>query len=1335
MSDLEQVASGSAEDRIGAITVRPLAAAPESPPAPTNGHVPPTAEEGRHPDESRGLDDVAAALVASLFPPAPTTPAPEPVITAPAPPPESVPPPPVPPPHAPLSHAPPSPTPPPYTPTAIPPAPQVPQPQPQPQPPQPQAQPQPQQHPQLQAQAQPPPRPSRRGSAPLRPALRTLLRQRRRMALSIVAVALGVGYLAGSLSLLQRVGNGLAAQVGADSERADLVIEGTIADDGPLQQVRKLVPDSLVDMVAGVPGVAAVEARLESRSTMILGPDGTPVVPLGLTERPMGANFPTDDAMNPYRLVGEGRPPRGAGEVVLDERTAREAGVSVGDDVEIINKAAPATYELVGIVRLAAGDLPDGSSLALFDTTTARDIFEMGTDDNAIAIRLEPGAGREEVAAAIERLLFADAEVTTGAEHAEHRQVALAKSFTLIRMLLIGFAGMAVVVGAFTVANSMALLFDHRRRGFALLRLLGASQPQLVGSAVTEAAIGGTIAGALGLVVGLAIGTAIEQILRTLDATLPVAGSMLTWWIPLVAVGVGAAVTVLTSLRPATDAARTPPLHAVTGADDARGEPSAATMAIRWTAIVAGLAVTAAACGRLVGGARPALVAAVVGATVGTLLLAIPRLLSRVVAAVTSLLLRDSPALRRTSALRSRGARTRAASTTAALLLAAMVVAGLTVISSSFVESAEGQFGDAVTADLVIDSGTFTNGGLSSELIGELRNRPEVAAVSGWGPATASVGAAWSRAGAVDIASFTEVLDLDLTVERPAVAFGPQDIVISEDLAEANGIELGAAVTVGFQRGTQLPATVRGIFRSQLNLVLGDILINRDQVAENLPLVVDVLAFVKLADDAPPGIRGAIESTSVRYGAAKVLAPSELVASRAELLRGFARVIQWMLGFSVVLALIGVANTLQLSVNERHRELGLLRAVGATRRQILRIVMAEATALSLVGTVIGVTAGIVIGRATVSALSPYGMNRFVAPVGTLVAIAGVAIVVGHLAAIVPAVRATRVPVLDAVSDSDDGGTPRATARVPRRGADGTGPAPDVRSEVEMALRCYHCGYEPGDGVACAVCGAPQAAPEPVYAAAMPPPYHPGPEVPVAAPAPAGPEEIVVVDAGHDEIVDVTPPPPPMPPPAPAPPPTYAVHANDAEATRPGASIFGERPTEDDADPASASPFGQHASHPLVSFTNGDADGHVDAELSGAELGAVAGVVADRHGLSAAVARLGSTSQVEAGVPFSIAGALLDPSERVRVAAYGSSLGMPTVVVLTDRRILVVSDRRYLPDVEVFTLGADLTIHGRHANGFASLTFGDRDRLVTVDRIPDVAVAVDLATAARNPEGL
>ncbi|MEI2651167.1 MAG: FtsX-like permease family protein [Microthrixaceae bacterium] len=438
----------------------------------------------------------------------------------------------------------------------------------------------------------------------IRVALRTLLRQRRRMLLSIVAVALGVGYLAGSLSLLQRVGAGLAAQAGAGTERADLVIEGTIADDGPLQQVRRLVPDTIVDQVRGIEGIAAVEPRLESKSTLILGPTGSPVVRLGLTERPLGANFPTEPSLNPYRFVGEGRAPATDTEVAIDAETAKVAKVKVGEPVLIAGKVGLKSFTVTGIVELTKGTFPAGSSLALFATEVARPLFELGPDDNAIAIKLEPGADRDEVIEQLRAIIFSGAEVSTGAEYAEHRQASFEKSFTLIRALLVGFAALALVVGAFTVANSMALLFDHRRRGFAMLRLMGASPSQLVGAATAEALLGGAIAGVVGLGLGLGVGAAIEWLIQSTGTPLPVAGPVITWWIPVLAVVIGAAVTVSTALSPARHASRTPPVHAVTGADDRPSDRSPLVTGLRWLATVVVVAAAAALLGSAFGGSR-----------------------------------------------------------------------------------------------------------------------------------------------------------------------------------------------------------------------------------------------------------------------------------------------------------------------------------------------------------------------------------------------------------------------------------------------------------------------------------------------------------------------------------------------------------------------------------------------------------------------------------------------------------------------------------------------------------------------------------------------------------
>ncbi|MEZ5322894.1 MAG: ABC transporter permease [Microthrixaceae bacterium] len=328
----------------------------------------------------------------------------------------------------------------------------------------------------------------------MRMVLAAIMREHRRILLALVAVALGVAYLAGALSLLQRVGTGLAAQVGADVEPADLVIEGSVADDGPMQQVRRLVPDSLTAALLQVPGVRAVQPRVASDSILIIGPNGRPVVPLGLTQRPSGGNFPTVPELNPYRFVGSGTAPVGERQIVIDSTTARSTGLSVGDQVSVVAKGDPTSFTITGIVVPLGGPLPAGSSLGLFDTPTARTMFMTGPDDNAIAVQVDDGADVDAVRQRIARILPPGAEVATGEEYSAHRRISVERSFTMVRALLVGFAVLALVIGTFTVANSMALLFDHRRRSFAMLRLVGAAPRQLFGGAAVEALAGGIAA-------------------------------------------------------------------------------------------------------------------------------------------------------------------------------------------------------------------------------------------------------------------------------------------------------------------------------------------------------------------------------------------------------------------------------------------------------------------------------------------------------------------------------------------------------------------------------------------------------------------------------------------------------------------------------------------------------------------------------------------------------------------------------------------------------------------------------------------------------------------------
>ena len=1400
----------------------------------------------------------------------------------------------------------------------------------------------------------------------LRAAVRTLSRERRRILLSMLIVALGVGYLAGSLSLLGRVSQGLADLAGAGTERADLVLEGTVAFDSPLEQVRQLIPDSLRNVVETIPGVLATDPRIDDIA-IIVDSTGQPVVPLGITERPTGANWPEVEALNPYRFVGAGAPPIQPDEVVIDHATATAAVISVGDQVLIATKTVPRTFRVTGIVTLGDEELPAGSSLALFPTAVARTMFDRGSDNNSIGIQLTPGADIDEVQQKIEAVLPLGVEVSTGPEFEQHKQTSLAKSFSLITFLLIGFAGLALIVGAFTVANSNALLFARRREGFALLRLVGASPRQILGASAIEAVAVGVVAVIIGVPLGVLIGRLIEAALGSLGTPIPAAGSSVSVGLVVASLVVGIGVTLSTALLPARDAASVDPIVALTRSDDrtSRG--------LRWFVRLAVWAAIGAVAGFALGWKidptiSTAGIAAGVGAGALVLLSLLPLALTGLVSITTRLLTGRSPALRSLVALRSRRARSRAAATTAALVMATVVVAGLSTLSASFVASVDEQVAGTLRADLVIDSGTFTRGGLPSALVDDVRSIPGVTAISGVRVGRAFVGTVDTRLAAMSGKDMFQLVDLG-GASAPAT-LGVDGIALAKPLATQLGVSVGQQIPITISNVSEF-LTVQAVY-DRTSLLLGDAIIDTSVLARTTPSSVDIVALVKIDPKSANATRAAITAAAEQYGVKSVVEPKELIAKRTEILRGFEQVIRWMLLFSVALAVVGVANTLQLSVNERRRELGLLRAVGGSRRQVLRIVMVEAGALSLVGVALGCALGIGGAWATVTALESFGLGVFSVPWLVIAGTAGAAILLAGLGALLPALRASRTGVIEALGD--DGNTARGQRARSSRGSSTRGfrrrisspslhsqehqpmvretpppartPVADTgesvtTSEEEMASRCYNCGNDPGPDEHCQFCDAVQI-PEPVgmfstnpiaagapaahvqpprppvmgtglwstgsggrvedapatrsaaavdepsrrirhqdiidaaviedvtiqsamddpadahangtsdtydtpYEATVAPPVEHAPPTrpsmfsngsagPAAPPAPSGAPP---APSGAPPAPSAAPPAPSASPPAqparpaatpapsaappaqparpaatPAPPsspfgqstrpepaaqndehaerrplfgststpgepvaPSVADHPADEPTSHPIGSVF-----DPEISMTASSPFGQHANDdpadaagsfrpdpeqiqpepprwtapwqpqagqpvqnqptpmpappPTPSAAPAPPVGHSPQTFGGpvsssTQITPVPVGASDAQGLSAAIGRLSPASQNAGSVAFTVAGALVGTDELVLVAVQGWSLGMPTVAVLTSGRIIVISERKWTPLVEVFALKTGLTIFGRHVDNTASITFQESDRMVNVDQITDVNLAVELATTARS----
>ncbi|MEZ5238223.1 MAG: FtsX-like permease family protein [Microthrixaceae bacterium] len=932
--------------------------------------------------------------------------------------------------------------------------------------------------------------------------LRALLRQRRRLLLAGVSIALGVGYLAGALGLLGRIGAGLDQLASVSADDAEVVIEGSVAYESSLEQVRRLVPAALAASAEGLDGVASASHRLEDVA-LVSDETGNPVATPGLSGQPRGVNWPEDPAVSNLEFL-DGEPPGADDEVAIDEHTAEVAGAGLGDTVRVAGKGKVGSYTVSGVVASTEAGSNDASSLVVLTTDEARLVFDQAADDNRIALRLEPGAEVQQVMDELRGVVPAGVEVTDGATAARHAQESLTRSFTVVRVLVTAFGILALLVGTVTVANSLALLHSQRRRLFAGFRLAGASRGQLRTASLAEAVVLALVASLSGIPLGVVLALVIERALGALGSAVPTAGPPLGIAAAAVAVGMGVLATVAAAWRPVATACSVPPIEAVQEVPpdpQRRRRPllKALSAAVVGSAMVAALGLIASL------GVATSLLASVAAGAVVFLVALTPALLTRSVsAALRRAPFRPAP-LRRVAARDARRNPRRTAATTAAVLLAAAVVTALTVFLQSFTESVDDAVGGLVSADLVVDSETFTRGGLPSDLVEQLGFVEGVSQVSGWKLGRGSVADQSVRMTGLDGSAALDVVDPGFE-GAPPDGLAVDEAWVSASFAQRAGVGVGDAIPVLFHSGGFEDLRVTAVYGSGSGL-LGDVVMDGTVLSSQVPATTDLVALVDT--DGSAATEAAVRELAESYGVPAVLSPADFVSSRAEMLRGFERVILWMLLFTLLQALVGVVNTLVLSVGERRREFGLLRVNGASRRALMRMVLFEGVAFSTVGTLLGAAIGVGAAAAGVWALGTFGLGVFSVPLGALAVVAASAVLVGVAAAWVPARMASAVPPLDALADV--GAEPVLTrARRRRRGGAGTpavAPAPVPG---------------PAAGAAPASPLPPRSAPAPVASEVptgplTPPPFDParlpsplaaplqataGPTSPVASPAPA-----------------------------------------------------------------------------------------------------------------------------------------------------------------------------------------------------------------------------------------
>lgn len=850
----------------------------------------------------------------------------------------------------------------------------------------------------------------------LRLGLRSLRAHRRRLAGTFAAILLGVSFLSGTMVLGDTLRANFDTLFAAADAGTDAVVRSADVLDAPGTPggVRAPLDAALLQRVRTAPGVAAAVPVVQG-SGQLVGADGQPIG--GQGPPTLAGNWITDSALNPYHLA-EGRAPRAPGEAVVNRGAARSGGLHLGDTT-VLRTPDPVRITIVGIAVFGSG--ADGMGPSTFTgltlTDAQRHLTPRGSGQlSSIQVRAAAGTSQQQLVASLTPRLPLGAEAITGdAATAEATSQVSGRFLTMFTTLLLVFAGIALLVATFTIHNTFAIVVAQRTRENALLRAVGAARRQILAATLAEAVAVGAVASVAGLAGGVGVATGLKALFSALGWSLPTGGMVIRTAVLLLPVAVGTLVTVGSALLPAVRAGRTAPLAALreTTVDGAaRGRDGRIRTALGAVLLAAGIPLAA------VGATRgPSVALTVTGAllTLAALVVLGPVAATLAVRTLGAPLprLRGVPgALARRNADRHPR---RTAATATALMIGVAVVTLFTVFGASIKASLERTVDQSFAGDLAVTAPAFGAGGsgVSPRLAAALDRLPEVRQAVGLGRGVARVDGHGRQLDVTDPQLLAGVVDLGL-IQGSLDGMGTSGLAVSGAEAGRRGWRVGSTVPVAFTDGTRQTFTVRAVYQ-QAGLA-GDYLITRQAWAPHRAQDSDTLVAVALRDGvAPAAGKAAVERVTERFGDPRVQDRAEYAAGAAAGVDMMLSVVYALLALAVLIALLGIANTLTLAVHERTRELGLLRAVGQTRGQLRAMVRWESVLVAAFGTAGGLGLGAFLGWALVRASDSARTSTFAMPPVQLLVVLLAGLLAGAVAGLRPAGRAARLDILSAVA--------------------------------------------------------------------------------------------------------------------------------------------------------------------------------------------------------------------------------------------------------------------------------------------------------------------------------
>lgn len=877
-------------------------------------------------------------------------------------------------------------------------------------------------------------------------ALKDLLARKRRLVTTGLAIILGIAFLTGTQLLSSALRDSIESLIGDVYSGIDAVVRSPDSQESPFgQPIRDTVPASLVDEVRAVDGVRTAEGYVEAVGPQLVDSDGKVYGSAGFGPPTLVYNWIEDDQLRAGALR-EGRPPEADDEVVLDFDSVAGLELELGDDVTLATtQAGKETFTLVGVAGLGEdGAESAGARPMLFTTATAMRLADQPGEFSFVAVAGDEGVDEDTLADRLSQALPTQ-QVLTGTAFTEENQEAIAGFVDILGTFVSVFGYIALFVAIFIIYNTFSIVITQRTRETALLRAIGARRRQVLGATMLEAIVVGLIAAIVGLVAG---GLLAAVLLRLVGSVFTVRNTTppLTVSAVVTALVVGVVVTVLSAFIPALRSSKIPPIAALSETSVDRADLSTSRKIWGTLLLLGGCLLIGLGLGDI--GPNPL---AFVGVGAAAVLLSVAVILGPLIASPASRVLARVIGLRGGMATRLAGENAarnpkRTAATAAALTIGVTLVVVIAIVASSIRATFDSTIASSIKADYVVATASVTSlGAVPSTLRDQITELPDVATASPirFGlmrllddaaleklttTTTTVPGGPVGDGGTAPPGQDEFVLGVDPATWFDVVDSGdlqgsPDDLVegtlaVNADYAADRGWELGDSIPVYFPATGEQELEVAVVFDS--NAGQGEIYLPFATFEPNmLPIFnVDLQIFVIAAEGADVDALGReLDELVAELPTVAVQDLQEFTEAQTGPLDIFLGIVYGLLGLAIIIALIGIANTLSLSVLERTRELGLLRAVGMSRRQLKRMVRAEAAIIAVFGTLIGLVIGILFSIALTIAISADAPDLFTyrLPVVQLIIITVVAALAGVVAAWLPARRAAKLDVLDAIS--------------------------------------------------------------------------------------------------------------------------------------------------------------------------------------------------------------------------------------------------------------------------------------------------------------------------------